>query len=291
MSGSQEIAWSVRSQAGDIPRSGNSQRWRGFSAEVFRIAGPIEFDFSIDVRGGYLALHNLVRADGETLIGGLLRSSIRDIRRKMTFVPPGGTVEGWSNLRLSHSSVLAVHFDPSDESEAVEVSSLPPELYFEDDGIKSTLAKIASLLGCSGQHDTLYADTLGMLLRLELRRRLHPSGKRDLLRGGLTPRQLARLCNYVDANIAADISLQDLSGLLGISRFHLLHAFKKSIGRSPYQYVLGQRVERAKALLRERTMAISEVANAVGFRSSLQLNRAFKRFAGRSPAEFRRERD
>lgn len=291
MLGNQTVKWCPRARDGDVPRTNSSGRGRGFSAQIFRILNATEFDFRVDVRGGYLAIHNIVRADGETLVSGLPRSSLKDIRNKMTFVPAGGVVEGWSNLHRTPSSVLVVHFDLSDEAEAVPLSHLPPMLYFEDDGIKSTLMKVMSLLDRPGYDDALYADTLGELLRLELRRRLQPSGSRELLRGGLSPRQVARLAAFVEANLAADLSLQDLSTLLGISRFHLLHAFKKSTGRSPYQYLLEQRVERAKTLLRGRTMTVAEVAGAVGFHNGLQLNRAFKRFVGRSPAEFRREGD
>jgi AraC family transcriptional regulator len=75
----------------------------------------------------------------------------------------------------------------------------------------------------------------------------------------------------------------------GLSRFHFILAFKDSVGLSPYQYVLAERVHRARGLLSKSELSIADVALAVGFHDAIQLNRVFRKLVGITPTVFRRE--
>jgi AraC-like DNA-binding protein len=77
--------------------------------------------------------------------------------------------------------------------------------------------------------------------------------------------------------------------LVGLSQFHLIRAFKNSVGLSPYQYVLSARISVAKELLSNSDRSIADVALAVGFTDSSQLNRVFLKLIGVTPTAFRRE--
>jgi AraC family transcriptional regulator len=107
--------------------------------------------------------------------------------------------------------------------------------------------------------------------------------------GGLTVRQLGRVKEFVDAKISNDITISDLAVVAGLSQFHFVRAFKDTVGLTPYQYVLSERVRRARGLLSKRDLSIADVALAAGFHDASQLNRMFRKFVGVTPTAFRRE--
>ncbi|NJR63633.1 MAG: helix-turn-helix transcriptional regulator [Cyanobacteria bacterium CRU_2_1] len=97
--------------------------------------------------------------------------------------------------------------------------------------------------------------------------------------GGLPQNKLRTAIDYIQAHLAEDISLEAMADHLGISRYHFCRMFKQSTGLSPHQYLIQCRVERAKQLLRQGKMKISEVAIACGFTHQSHLHRHFKRLA------------
>jgi AraC family transcriptional regulator len=163
-------------------------------------------------------------------------------------------------------------------------------LYFENSNLKSTLQKLQSVLDGSGIDDHAYAETLGMLLLWELRHAAAPKHSQlNLVRGGLTLLQLRRVKEFVDAQISNDITISDLAAVAGLSQFHFIRAFKDSVGRSPYQYVLSERISVAKEMLTKSDLSIADVALAAGFSDAAQLTRVFRKLIGVTPTAFRRE--
>jgi AraC family transcriptional regulator len=79
-----------------------------------------------------------------------------------------------------------------------------------------------------------------------------------------------------------------MANVANLSRFHFARAFKKSVGEPPYAYVLRQRIERAKILLKTTKMQVNEVAVATGFKTASHFVRAFQHAVGSSPGAFRR---
>ncbi|BAY81725.1 putative transcriptional regulator [Calothrix parasitica NIES-267] len=73
---------------------------------------------------------------------------------------------------------------------------------------------------------------------------------------------------------------------LGISRYHFCRLFQKSMGISPYQYLIKCRIERAKELLLQPHTSIADVALKVGFSNQSHFSKYFKRVVGMTPKEF-----
>lgn len=134
----------------------------------------------------------------------------------------------------------------------------------------------------------LYIDSLANVLAVQL---LRHYGSRQLqlpsYEGGLSPHQLSRVLDYIDAYLAQDIKLADLAELLNISSFHFGRLFKQTTGTSPYQYLLQQRVERAKRLLKQTDHSITEIALDCGFNSHSHLSKQFRQLTGMTPKAYR----
>jgi len=101
----------------------------------------------------------------------------------------------------------------------------------------------------------------------------------------LEPLAVRKVRDFIHANYADNVSLDDLSECSGLSPFHLLRTFRRAIGMPPHAYLRQIRVERAKQLLAVGT-PISEAAAATGFVDQSHLNRVFKRILGMTPGAY-----
>ncbi len=139
----------------------------------------------------------------------------------------------------------------------------------------------------SNPHGALFADAAlnTLLVTLLTRSGRPPKGpKRSAV---LSRDRLNRVIAYIHDNLNRDITTADLAAVAFLSEFHFSRLFKRATGLAPHQYVIVQRVERAKALIREGRMPLVNVAATVGFSSQSHLNLHFKRIVGFTPAEFR----
>lgn len=108
-------------------------------------------------------------------------------------------------------------------------------------------------------------------------------------RGGLAPWQVRRSTEYLNANAAKSISLEQLASQVSLSPFHFARAFKQTIGVPPHNYQLSLRIARAKALLETSDASVTEIAFDVGYASSQALARLFHSHVGVSPSDYRRK--
>jgi AraC family transcriptional regulator len=108
-------------------------------------------------------------------------------------------------------------------------------------------------------------------------------------RGGLAEWQVRRASEALTEG-QVRIDLATLAKSVGLSAFHFARAFKQSTGMPPHRYQIMQRIERAKNLLVDTGLPISDVAAAVGYEDQGQLARLFRREVGVTPSQYRRER-
>jgi len=109
-------------------------------------------------------------------------------------------------------------------------------------------------------------------------------------RGGLAPLPLKRVLELMEAEIAADLSLDVLSRVAGVSPTHFCRAFKISTGVPPAKYLADRKIEFARRLLADRRLSLVDVAFAVGFSGQAPFTTAFRRATGTTPGQWRRER-
>lgn len=101
------------------------------------------------------------------------------------------------------------------------------------------------------------------------------------------PAAVASAKAFVQDHVDEPITLEQIVQHVGVSRFYFCKLFKKSTGLTLTEYISRVRLERAKSLLVDRSLRVSEVAYASGFGSIPQFNSVFKRYLGMAPSDYR----
>jgi AraC family transcriptional regulator len=106
--------------------------------------------------------------------------------------------------------------------------------------------------------------------------------------GGLAPWQLRWVREHMEAHLGQDVSLATLASLVGLSANHFCTAFKTSTGEPPHRAFIRMRIERAKQMLTDRRVPITNIALGLGFGSSAHFSTVFRKHTGSSPSSWRR---
>jgi AraC-like DNA-binding protein len=135
----------------------------------------------------------------------------------------------------------------------------------------------------------LYKETLALQLVIQLLR--HPGElaiAAAMVKGGLSAYQLRRAIELLEADLSRPPSLRELAAHVGLSPAHFCTAFRQSTGHPPHRYLLNRRVARAKRLMAEPHLNLTEIALGSGFSSSSQFATTFRRIDGMTPSAYRR---
>ena len=103
----------------------------------------------------------------------------------------------------------------------------------------------------------------------------------------LGPARLRRVVGYIEAHLGSDLSLAGLAKVVDMDVFRFVRAFKTATGHPPHHYVLLARVDRAKELLHDPKLSISEIALRTGFATPSHFATTFHRISGTTPRAWR----
>jgi AraC family transcriptional regulator len=140
---------------------------------------------------------------------------------------------------------------------------------------------------------SLYTEGIGWAMACQLltshsvAARGNGNGKPGTNPGSMAPFRLRRMLAYIEENLAGDLSLGAIAAVSGLSVSHCQRAFGRATGMSIHQYVIRRRVERAKPLLADDNLPLSEVALMVGFSHQSHLAYHTRRLLGISPMDVR----
>ena len=95
--------------------------------------------------------------------------------------------------------------------------------------------------------------------------------------------------NYIHNNFERDLSLGDISKYVFLSPSYFTRAFKEETGMSPINYLLKVRIDRAKEMLADTSMKISDIALSVGFSNQQRFNEMFKKYTRQTPLQYRKK--
>jgi AraC family transcriptional regulator len=268
-------------------------RWDPVQVEQMELIRHASFDYEFKgPRHLLIASERAERYDGETLIDGLPRSNRREWNRRMTFIPAGHRFYGWQKPR-SLLRCTFIHVDPLSSLLCSELRfaelDFRPRLFFFDADVWATALKLKVQLQYPCRSQKAYVEALGIALAHELAR-LNEAGSALVseMRGGLPGWQQKKVTQYIEEHLANEISLLSLAQLVRLSPFHFSRAFKQSFGMPPHRYLTWQRIERAKALLGERKLSVTEIGLDVGFSETSSFTAAFSKLTGETPTAYRR---
>lgn len=182
-----------------------------------------------------------------------------------------------------------LYFDPDKLYPLVECASNKlmtecriPKTHFEDPVLRSMLLEITCRASESAsssleQEHQLYAIAAQISKILG---RFQPDGwtnRKDAI--------LMTVRDYIHDNIEEDISIDDLSYVANVSKYHLIRLFRRQFGLTPHQFILNHRINKVREMLKNG-MSATHVAHEFGFFDTSHLNRHFKRAYGVTPTQY-----
>ena len=268
-------------------------RGRGIIAELVQATSRERIEYRYQrISHLLVAWEKGIRSDGETLVDDT-RSTLRNVARKLTFVPAGRLYFEWHQQRTA-TRLMYFYIDAAQtalpSSQAVADMLLAPRVFFEDNELWSTVQKLKGLIEAPPlAHGTTYFEALGAVLIQELAR--SNCGADSIVtsvRGGLAAWQQRIVADYIEEHLAEQIPLATLASLARLSPYHFSRAFKQSFGVPPHRYHTSRRIEHAKALLEDRTRSVTDIGLSLGFSETSSFTTIFRKSTGVTPRRYHR---
>lgn len=204
---------------------------------------------------------------------------------------PGGASGFWEDH--APCDMVSVRLAPSLVSSTAEALALPrdranlaPRIGARDPLVEHVVRALMAELEAPEPAGRIYADGLAVALTTRLLQNFSTVGAAG--RQTLSKPQVRRLVEFVEANLEADLTLEQLAAVAAISVPHLTTLFRRTMGQSVHAYVMERRVQRARALLLDHRMSIAEVALETGFAHQSHMARWMRRLLGVTPSDILR---
>ncbi|MEW6116751.1 MAG: AraC family transcriptional regulator [Nitrospirota bacterium] len=158
-----------------------------------------------------------------------------------------------------------------------------------DEQIRQIVMAFKTEVETGGHAGRLYGESLAYALAALLLSKYSADGKLpETMKGALPQRKLERAIEFIHDNLEKDITLTEVAQELGMSPYYFARSFKHTTGRTPHRYLIEQRIERAKTLLRETDLPLAVIAYSVGFQSQSHFTDTFRKFTSITPLKYRK---
>ncbi|WGS17839.1 MULTISPECIES: AraC family transcriptional regulator [unclassified Bradyrhizobium] len=186
------------------------------------------------------------------------------------------------SLFASHNAMVQLHLEH--DLPSFSTLRITDGLGYFDPTIRNLMECVTPAFEKPDTVSPLFLDQLALAMMSHL---THVYGERDVsfrpVKGGLAPWQERRTKSLLLANLRGDVNLETLAKECGLSRAHFARSFKMTTGKSPMAWLVSQRLIRARELLAESPLSLSEIAYACGFADQSHFSRAFARHVGVAP--------
>ncbi|KAB8321026.1 AraC family transcriptional regulator [Tolypothrix campylonemoides VB511288] len=210
-------------------------------------------------------------------------------------VPAGQPSHWYCPENSHHTEDLFIHLQPKLVGQVAEASEIDTKqinlvnrFCKQDLNLQHIAMLLLAELHSGGIMGRLYVESLTQALVVHLLR--HYSEVAQIITSenrSLTRTQLQQAIDYIHTHLDQDLSLAQIAEMINISPTYFASLFKRATGISPHQYVIQQRVERAKMMLSKTDLTIADIALQVGFSSQSHLTQQFKRLTGMTPKQVR----
>jgi AraC family transcriptional regulator len=197
--------------------------------------------------------------------------------------------------------VIVVMLDPTFVSQAIPLAAGAPidlslQLGRKDLFTRAVCLALYTEMQQGYPGGRLYGETVAAALAVHLLTHysIAPRSVLPLLEtagsgAGTSTQRLSEIVDYIQSHLDEEMSLSTLAALLNMSPHYFCHLFKRVMGLPPHQYVIQQRVERARLLLKRRDRSIADIALDCGFGNQSHLTKQFKKLYGITPKKYREE--
>lgn len=274
-----------------VPLMSSAQRWNGVCVELYRVR-------DIDI----------VRDVPDHVVTVFLRGSVNLYQHR--------SGRSWHKTMQAGDIIVAPAGAPrilrhKEETEAVKVMLAPtlvdaiaktivPERASQielmdnfgtrDQHIEELVRRLFAELRGNYPGDRLCAESLATELAVHLIRNYSTVSRTAASSYSMFPRyKLQRVTDYIQDNLREELSLEKIAQTLSMSPYHFAHAFKQAVGLAPHRYVVKCRIDRAKSLLRDTDLSVTEIAHQVGFANQSHFSVAFHKLTGQTPRHYRDE--
>jgi AraC family transcriptional regulator len=175
----------------------------------------------------------------------------------------------------------------SDDGSGRRVSGLAHKAGHKDPVLFHLAQALAPSLERPGDASMLFVEQMSVVIGTHLVQQY--GGALEIRPRALSRVHEARAKEMLLAGIdGAEATLVDIAGACQLSRSHFIQAFRETTGQTPHQWLMQQRLERARGLLRASTLSLAEIALAAGFSDQSHFTRFFTRAVGVAPGQWRR---
>lgn len=157
----------------------------------------------------------------------------------------------------------------------------------KNDFILNAAELIHAELQQGNPHGHIFAETFARALSVHLLTGFSRPVPADASKLAIGQAKIKRIQEYIQANMADPIALNDLARQAELSEYHFCRVFKKATQLSPYQYLLRQRIQQACTHLERDRLSVQEIAFACGFGDAVQFSRHFRKLMGMTPTAYR----
>jgi AraC family transcriptional regulator len=204
----------------------------------------------------------------------------------------------WHNISWDEQiSVLSIRIPDSAFMEAAQERlrdgslEIVPKRVVTDDRLTHLLLALDAERSRGYSAGKLFVDSIETALANLLITSFNTVAPRSMPpKGGMAPRVLRRVVEFMHANIDKQIGLKDLADCAGLSLSHFSFQFRASTTQSPHQYMLRLRIERSKELLADSRFSVLDVGLEVGFRNQQHFATVFRNSVGVPPSVYRTQR-
>jgi AraC family transcriptional regulator len=149
-------------------------------------------------------------------------------------------------------------------------------------------ASLKSVLENDPQNSCFYAESMATALAAHLLRfyATSPHVLREY-EDGLSKVKIGQAIEYINEHLDRNLTLTEIAVEVDMSQYYFCRLFKQSIGMTPHQYLIQQRVERSKPLLKQPEAKIIDIATQCGFANPSHFAKCFRQRVGISPQQFR----
>ncbi len=232
-----------------------------------------------------------MNAQAHTIQGRLgRRFNLQGIGAGNLFLIPRGEPVEWQHH--GHADNLVLLFDPlllarlaAEANYTGSGLELIPQVGASDPLIYQIALALLGEMKSGGLFGRLYTESLVETLALHLLCRYAAISRSPATVQGRLPTQaLRRVLDYIHDNLAQELTVDALAGLIYLSPYHFMRCFKATMGQPVHQYVIAQRVEAGKQLLLAGELTIAQIAHQVGFTDQSHFAHHFKRLVGVAPS-------